>query len=151
MSAKILYFGPDKCHRLLVLVAAGYVVENCDSLQHLDDALRSGQETRAILLSDQDSRVTDEAITLARSQSGAPVILFRDSNRERTGSSVDLVVPTLTSPSQWLSEIAALLSDYGLLRTEHKLPRKSRLLHAESTPLREPPSAIHGEPPAPHD
>jgi hypothetical protein len=61
-------------------------------------------------MSDKDDAVADRAIAFTRLHSRVPVVLFRDSNCNPTDTAVDLDVPTLTPPSEWLPEISALIA-----------------------------------------
>jgi hypothetical protein len=109
MVVRILYFGRDTCHRLPVLASAGYYVENCDSVEELGVALEDREEAAALLLSDREDDVGGRAIAFMRSHSDVPVVIFRDANGDRNEAAVDLDVPTLTPPSEWLQEISALI------------------------------------------
>jgi hypothetical protein len=111
MVARILYFGRDTCHRLPVLASAGYSIESCDSVEELAAALRARDEAAALLMSDKEVDIAGRAIALTRSHSRVPVVVFRDSNGDPAVAPVDLNVPTLTPPSQWLPEISALIEE----------------------------------------
>ncbi|MGA7107300.1 MAG: hypothetical protein WBV28_19415 [Terracidiphilus sp.] len=107
MAARIIYFGPDTCHRLPILSNAGYTIENCTSVEQLHAALTLDQAD-AVLLTDSGNDVP-EAIDFLGSHSALPLILFCDSQSNSPGSGVDLIVPILTPPSLWLAEIQTLL------------------------------------------
>ncbi|HUB28717.1 MAG TPA: hypothetical protein VL967_03430 [Terracidiphilus sp.] len=115
MVARILYFGRDTCHRLPVLASAGYSIESCDSVEELAAALRSRDAASALLVSDKEVDVAGRAIALTRSHSSVPVVVFRDSNGDPAVTCVDLDVPILTPPSQWLPEISALIAQHRKL------------------------------------
>ncbi len=129
MAANIVYFGVDTCHRLPVLMRAGYTIENCCSALQLEAVFDSSCPAEAVLMTDHEGKLPQDAITLTRSRSVAPLILFRDSNHSYAESAFDLVVPSLTPPVEWLQQIAVLLEESRMLRS------KSALLRAESRML----------------
>src|SRR5215469_5795931 len=102
MIARVIHFGPDDCHRLMVLRSAGYVVEICQSLVQLENRLQLGAAPDAVILSDSDRTCPQEAMAVARSFTSNPVILFRDTNMAYEDSGFDLIVPCLTAPEVWL-------------------------------------------------
>ena len=105
MVAKIIHFGPDDCHRLLVLQSTGYAVEHCNSLFHLR-------------MNDSEGVPPREVVAVARERSALSVVLFRDTNLAYEESGFDLVVDCLTSPEVWLREVEALIERRGAeLRT----------------------------------
>jgi hypothetical protein len=108
---------------------AGYTVENCHSALQLEAVFDSSCPAEAVLMTDHEGKLPQDAITLTRSRSVAPLILFRDSNHSYAESAFDLVVPSLTAPGQWLEQIALLLEESRVLRA------KSALLRAESRML----------------
>lgn len=130
MAATLVYFGLDTCHRLPVLVRAGYFVENSLSIPRLgvalDPRIESRNDPEAVLMADHDGRLPQDAIALIRARCCAPLILFRDSNHSYAESDFQLVIANLTPPEQWLHQIAALL-------------RQNRLLRARPEPLRSQP------------
>jgi hypothetical protein len=117
MAATLVYYGIDTCHRLSVLAQAGYSIENCSSLDDLGTTLGYCSEDTAVLMTDHDGRLPQEAIALTRSRSAALLILFRNSSLACVDSSFDLVIPSLTPPEQWLRQIADLIDRSLLLRS----------------------------------
>jgi hypothetical protein len=109
MAARVIHFGPDDCHRLMVLQSAGYAVEDCLSLGQLRASL-AGDEADAVLLSDGDGVAPEEAVALARGCSSAPVVLFCSTNQVYEDAAFDLVVHSLTRPEIWLREVDALIA-----------------------------------------
>ncbi len=136
MPARVIHFGPDDCHRLMVLHSAGYSVEGCDSLVRLHAALSSGIATEAVLMSDGEGTSPEEAIFLARTLTTAPVILFRGTNQAYEDSACDLVVNALTPPEIWLTEVEALIQKSQTPRTAKSSPRRAPS-GAYSHPLRD--------------
>jgi hypothetical protein len=109
MPARVIHFGPDDCHRLMVLRSAGYTVVDCQSLGQLRDILDTGEAPDAVLMSDAEDVAPSDAIAVARQHSTQPVVLFRNSHRAYEDLGCDLVVPCLTPPEVWLNEVDALI------------------------------------------
>ncbi len=109
MIAKVIHFGTDECHRLMVLRSAGYAVENCASLAQLCACLAAGEPADAVLMSDSDHATPREAVALVRALSDLPVVLFRNTNIAYEESAFDLVVQCLTPPEVWLDQVDALI------------------------------------------
>jgi hypothetical protein len=127
MAARIIYFGPDTCHRLPILSTAGYTIDNCTSIEQLRAALKTVDQADAVLLTDSGNGVP-EAIDFVASHSALPLILFCDSQSNSPGSGVDLIVPILTPPSLWLAEIETLLDQsHQRLVNPQALQGESRL------------------------
>lgn len=137
MAARIIHFGPDDCHRIMVLGSAGFAVEACSSMNQFRASLLSGNQPDAVLLSDGDGFSPEDAAVLARSCSPAPVVLFSGANRAYQGARFDLVVYSLTPPEVWLHEVDALIAKSRLLGGRlAALSRKSaRLLEESSRPV----------------
>jgi hypothetical protein len=109
MLARVIHFGPDDCHRLMVLRSAGYTVDDCRSLMQLRVNLETGIVPDAVLMSDGDGVSPEEAAALARSRACHPLILFRTTHVPYEDGGFDLVVPCLTPPEIWLNEMDALI------------------------------------------
>ncbi len=109
MAARVVHFGYDECRRLLVLHMAGYAVDDCPSIRKLRSVLQEPGQTSAVLFTGQDEKERKEAVTLARAQSCAPLILFETCNAPGDESDFDLVIPPLTPPQEWLAKIAATI------------------------------------------
>jgi len=109
MATRIVHFGEDTCHRLSVLKSAGYFVAKCDNVEQLQAALQSEYGADAVLMTDRDGEVPQDAMKVARTYSSAPLILFRDTNRNIAEIGFDLVVPVLTPPEQWLDELGVVI------------------------------------------
>jgi len=138
MAATVIHFGCDDCHRLMVLRTAGYSVDDCQSLVQLRDRLAQGGEADALLLSDAEGVSPSEAIAVAKSQSSAPVILFRSTTLAYEDSAVDLIVHSLTPPEIWLQEVDAIIEKSRAIRAESvALVGQTRQLRRESAAARE--------------
>lgn len=118
MPSRMIHFGPDDCHRLMVLRSAGYTVQDCHSLAQLRVTLEADDAPDAVLLSDGDGFSPREAVAVARIHSSNPVILFRNTNQAYEDSGFDLVIPCLTPPEVWLTDVDALIEKRrAVLRT----------------------------------
>jgi len=115
MAPRVVHFGCDDCRRLLVLHMAGYAVDDCPSILNLRSALLDSRQADAVVFSEQDEKERREAITLARSQSSAPLILFETSNGPGDEAEFDLVIPPLTPPHEWLAKLAAAIQQRGIV------------------------------------
>lgn len=130
MAARVIHFGMDACYRLSVLRRAGYDIEHCSDLNELCDALRTDGETDAIMVNDSDGSVPIHAISLVRTRTTAPIVLFPNSNRTYGAAEIDLLVPAFTPPEEWLLDLANLIVHRRALRAY------SRSLREESKSLR---------------
>lgn len=110
MTAYALHLGQDYCHRVPILETAGYKVEECASLDQLQAKLEQLSDIEAIFVTELEDPVPEDAVIVARAYSGAPVILFRSSMRALDESRFDLVIPTLSRPSDWLMDVNAVLA-----------------------------------------
>jgi hypothetical protein len=133
MAARVIHFGPDDCHRVMVLRSAGYAVDNCNSLIQLRSSLLTGCAPNAVLVSDGEGVAPEMAIAVAKSHSAAPVVLFRSTSLSYQDSGFDLVVHSLTPPEVWLNQVDAVIARSLVLCAESQgLVEKSRQLRRES-------------------
>jgi hypothetical protein len=109
MPARVIHFGPDDCHRLMVLQTAGYAVEECHDLAELRGHLTQGAVVDAMLVSDGDGVSLREVVAVARANSSLPVILFRNASLAYEEAGADLVVHCLTAPEVWLNNVETLI------------------------------------------
>jgi hypothetical protein len=134
MAARVIHFGPDDCHRLMVLRSAGYALDGGVALEQLLASLVAGSRADAVLLSDGDGIAPEDAASLARSCSSAPVVLFSGTNRAYEGAVFDLVVHSLTPPEVWLYEVDALIANRRVLgeRLARLSEKSTQLLEASA-------------------
>jgi hypothetical protein len=139
MAARVIHFGVDDCYRLSVLRRAGYDIDDCSSLVQLQAALESKREADAVMVNDCNGSVPELAISLARSWSSAPIILFPNSSRTYNAEDeADLVVPSFTPPEEWLLKLANLIVRSRSLRAYSQLlQEQSQQLRRESSAVRE--------------
>ena len=109
MTTRMIHFGPDDCHRLMVFRSAGYSIEACGSLSQLHTALRAGGSPEAVFISEGEGIAPQEALSLTKVLTPAPVVLFRSTNRAYEDTGFDLVIHALTPPEVWLKELDALI------------------------------------------
>jgi hypothetical protein len=110
MASRIVHFALDDCHRIGVLKSAGYCVDDCgDSLSRLHAALIGVWETDAVVIAESTGTLPDRVVSLVRSVSVAPLILFQSKYPHYDESEFDLIVQPLTPPDRWLSDIGALI------------------------------------------
>jgi hypothetical protein len=109
MDARIVHFGFDDCHRIAVLKSAGYSVEECKSIAQLHAALVGVREVEAVVITETDEIEPDEAISVTRATSMAPLILFQSLKPHYDVSEFDLVVPCPTDPYKRLGDIRAVI------------------------------------------
>ncbi len=118
MQAKIVHFGSDECSRVLVLQGAGYAVSVCGtSIGALKGALLQGA-TDAVIVSEIGTECIQEAVSVSRLLSSAPLVLFEDVIGTEDTSIFDLTIPPLSSPSEWLREIAQLIANSSIRAKE---------------------------------
>jgi len=109
MPGRVIHFGTDDCHRLMVLESAGYALKECDCLVELRRLLEDSVRTDALVVSEGDGVSLQEVVAVARTHSCLPVILFRNTNLEYEDDGVDLVIYCLTPPRVWLNEVEAAI------------------------------------------
>jgi len=132
--ARIIHFGEDSCHRLMVLEGVGYTVERCESIQDIEFYLRSPHLPDAVVISGELQRASRVATFLSNADLPLPVILFGGTDESYSESEYDLVIPALTSPSDWLSSIEETIerfrgsrSNVGTLANSHHASRAGLL------------------------
>ena len=137
MAARVIHFGTDDCYRLSVLRRAGYAIDSCSNLVQFQAAL--DVEADAIMVDDSDGSLPENVISLARTRSAAPIVLFPHATpADTTPHQVDLVVPALTPPHEWLLDLANLIIRSRALRASSRLLRQqSGQLRQQSAALRE--------------
>ncbi len=138
LAARVIHFGADDCHRLMVLRTAGYSVDDCPSLVQLRESLAKDAATDALLMSDAEGVLPNEAIALARTKLSVPVILFRSTTLAYQETGVDLIVHPLTPPEIWLPEVEALIERSRVIRARAEtLAGQAAQLRRESAAARE--------------
>jgi hypothetical protein len=131
MGVRIVHYGVDDCHRVPVLTFAGYSIADCRSIVQLRAALQSTEEAGAVVMTEIEDLAPHRAVWIARWASAAPLVLFPSRTSRIFEPEFDLVVPALTPPEQWLSEMAELIDRSFELRA------RSQILKAQSACLRE--------------
>lgn len=140
MLSKVIHVGVDICHRLPVLESAGYQVEACTSIPEIQAALDAQEPPDAVLISEGDGGGAHlTVVSLVRERSSAPIVLFRETQRDYSQAAFDLVVPVLDPPASWLADIAALIA------RSQKLMAESQALQQQSADLRRESSMIRAQ------
>jgi hypothetical protein len=138
MAAMVVHFGTDSCSRVLVLEHAGYDVDHCPSLVTLRSTLKVGPQPDAVVMTEDPRASRREAISLVRSHSVAPLVLFQTVGPTVDESEFDLVIPVLTPPREWLEKIAATIERSHALVAESMIARvQSAELRLESSAARQ--------------
>jgi hypothetical protein len=109
-SVRLIHFGADDCHRVNVLRSAGYSVDDCRSMRAFREALTAERKPDAVFITEREDDSPGDAISLTKSHSTAPLVLFRRSHGDMSDGSFDLVIESLTPPRQWLQEIDELIA-----------------------------------------
>lgn len=109
MSARIVHFGDDRFNRLGPLREAGYSIDSCSTLDEFRAAVASGAPCDALTIAETESSRFECAISIARSESVAPLILFQASTQQRDSSAFSLVVPLLAPPASWIAQVAEVI------------------------------------------
>lgn len=110
MAARVIHYGVDNCHRLTILRSLGYSVDDCSSLLQLREALTAGNKTGAVFITEDEPQGCQAAVSLAKSCTSAPLVLFRRSNADCCEGSFDLVIESLTPPQDWLHAVQGLIT-----------------------------------------
>lgn len=138
MPSKVIHVGEDICHRLPVLESAGYRVEACTSIPEIQAALDPKEPPDAVLISEGNGTHL-KIVSVVRQFSSAPIVLFRETQREFSQAAFDLVIPVLDPPAAWLADIAALIA------RSRKLIAESQALQKQSADLRRESSMIRAQ------
>jgi len=131
LAALVIHFGVDDCYRLRVLRRAGYDIKACSNVVQLRKVLDSQGEADAVMLNDSKGSVPLQVISVVRSRTSAPIVLFPETGRTYETDEIDLVVPSFTPPEKWLLDLANLIVQSRAIRAH------SRALRAESELLRQ--------------
>lgn len=118
MTATIVHFGEDQFVRLPVLRKAGYLVHKCLSVPEFTEYLGINPKPSAIVMAEANASSIERAISLARSRTSAPLVLFPGTRRTNLESRFDLIIPALTPPQEWLADLNNLVAWSGALRSE---------------------------------
>ena len=130
MPSFLIHLGVDDCYRVPVLRESGFFVEECHSVRQLHSTLMRFPQPDAVAIAESDEIEAKEAVFLVRkSDRTAPLVLFQGRNRCFETSGFNLVVPPLTDPLVWLSDLVSLIERHRTLRGQ------SNSIRAQSTHL----------------
>jgi len=121
MATRVIHFGPDDCHRRMVLQSAGYSVDECHSINELRARLLTATALDAVLMSDVEGLTPEDVAEVARMHCCVPVVLFRGTNLSYEDCEFDLVIHALTPPDVWLNEVDALIEKSRAARADSKV------------------------------
>jgi CxxC-x17-CxxC domain-containing protein len=150
MAGTILHFGQEVAPCFPLIRQAGYSIRCYEKAYEFGHALQSKVDHQAVSLCDVEENVSRLIIHTARAYSRAPLILFRTRNvisfpagekelprkAEISDSNFDLVIPTLTSPSTWLSTFDEVIARSREIREQsRRIQMKSASLCRETASL----------------
>ena len=116
-TENILHVGADICRRIPVMESAGLqVFQTEDSIPAIRKAFDRGDSFSAITFQTEVSALPWGLVSLTRTLSAAPLILFENPYIYCEKSSFDLVVPAGTSPSRWLKKLQGVIEASRKLR-----------------------------------
>lgn len=118
MAAKVLFFGQDTDQRISTLIHTGYSVDVYSSIAELEPSLVEDSDAVAVAISGVWKPFLHDSISIVRSQSGIPFILFGEPDKDSSQSIFDLVIPARRSSSQWLGEIDLLIRECHATRAK---------------------------------
>ena len=93
MAALDIHFGVDDCYRLRVLRRAGYATRSAAVSSSFENVLDSEGDADAVMVNDSKGFVPLQVISVVRSRTSAPIILFPETGRTYETDEIDLVVP----------------------------------------------------------
>jgi hypothetical protein len=109
-AGSVVHYGVDKCFRIPVLRTFGFGVSECSSFPHFKLLLRSAS-VDAVLF---PQLPTDDLVGAVHNISPAPLVYFSDDLPIDGDHRVDLAIPPLTKPLDWLLSIERLLKRTSL-------------------------------------
>lgn len=106
----MLYFSAsDACRRPEVLRWVGFTVQECTALSDLAGRLRSGEAPDLVCVADGWDEPVELVLSLVRSYTSAPVVLFSSGRHLYPEVAWDMEVPVMTHPGEWVSRVVELL------------------------------------------
>jgi hypothetical protein len=126
-AARVLHFGEDECHRLIVLHQAGYDAVLCHSGPHLVQQMQQ-PDFDAVLF----PRLPAKRLLLneLRASTIVPFVLFGFPLDPSHPAPFDLIIDPITDPAIWLRQLSQTI---GLARDVRK---RSALVRSQSATLR---------------
>jgi hypothetical protein len=135
-TASIIHVGPDDCHRIAVFKTAGYLVDICTSFAQLHQALIRIPPAQAVAVAESSEELARKTVSLARAITLIPLILFQCVDPCLDETDFDLVVPALTDPNTWVTEIQQLIEESRALCLRSQTIRHQSALPAQESALR---------------
>jgi hypothetical protein len=125
-ASSIAFYGVDENFRIPILQCAGFEVAKCNSIPDFKQLLESVQVDAIVFARGP----ADDLVDAARNLSSAPLVCFTSDGSSEDDHRVDLVIPTLTRPEEWVLTIEQLLERSRTIRAQ------SASLRCESASLR---------------
>jgi hypothetical protein len=122
-TANILYVGTNICHRIPIMESAGLTVcQSEDSIPAIRNAFAHGESFSVITFHTDVSALPWGVVSVTRTLSVAPLVLFENPYIYCEKSNFDLVVPAFSSPSCWLKKL------HDVIEASRKLQEYSQQL-----------------------
>lgn len=122
-TADILYVGADTCCRIPVLERSGLTVYRAEGLiPAILNVFAAREYFSAITFNTDVLELPRKMVSVTRSLSAAPLILFENLYVYPDKSDFDLIVPPLTTASRWLKQL------HDLIKASGKQQERSRQL-----------------------
>ncbi|HEU5403039.1 MAG TPA: hypothetical protein VFU86_16905 [Terriglobales bacterium] len=138
MSGVVIHFGVDSSYRLPLLQNAGFEVVDCGtSVPRFHRAVRN-HEVFAVAVSHNASRELPIVEEL-RALKPVPLILFAGVDVSHGYPDFDLVIPSLTPPPNWLTQLSELL------KKSKRVAEESAAIRAQSVTLRQQSAALRAK------
>jgi hypothetical protein len=137
MAARVIHFGRDAGDSCVpALRHAGFEVRESNSLDRLNLDLQRDEGVDAVIVSESEPRTAEQAASLVRKHSGAPLTLIRRSDAPMDESRFDRVFSSSAPEANWLFDTAVLVMQCRELRAEsERLRRESEVLLAKNERL----------------
>lgn len=140
VASSVLYFGPDEWNRVQVLESAGYAVHQCLKISDLESELGKSPQPAVVVMNSFGHASFVPAVELVHLQAAsARIIAFPSAGESGFEKTVDLVVPPLTPPEEWLKDMAALLE------RSRAVQKASQAVHQQSAQLRDEAAAVRAK------
>jgi hypothetical protein len=108
-SGQVLFVGDDLCARANVLEHVGYSVVRCAcDVDAVRNALVGWVD--AVLFQCTPEPPSEAVLSMCRTITDAPILLFADQNSFFNPGDFDVVVRNLCNPRDWLPELAAMIA-----------------------------------------
>jgi hypothetical protein len=136
VAAKVLFFGQDTRRRIPALKRAGYCVTAYASVVQMHPSIVEDPDAVAVAISGMWKPFLHDPISVTRTQTRIPFVLFASQELSPAQSMFDLVVPASRPPSRWLREIDLLIRECQETRADaRRAIATSDLIHKQTEVL----------------